>query len=119
VRNTGAAFGFMAGWKHSGLVMTSVSCIAIPLILAYFFLLPSQNRLSLFGLALIFGGALGNLVDRFRYGYVVDFIDWHYKDVHWPAFNIADSAISVAIFFLLIDFILDIHRESQEAKGPA
>ncbi len=55
------------------------------------------------GLALVLGGALGNLTDRFRFGYVVDFIDFHYRGWHWPAFNLADTVITLGVIVLLID----------------
>ena len=73
-----------------------------------------SSLLSLWGLALICGGALGNLVDRVRYGEVVDFIDWHWRGYHWPTFNIADGAITVGAILLLLSLL----RSPAEAGPP-
>ena len=63
----------------------------------------AQNKLFCFGLALVLGGALGNLYDRLTLGYVVDFLSFHINDLYWPAFNVADSAICVGVALLLMD----------------
>ena len=76
-------------------------------IAAYAWRLPLNSRLPLTGLALILGGALGNLVDRVRLGYVVDFIDVYWKRHHWPAFNVADSCITIGVTLLVLDMLLD------------
>lgn len=100
--NTGAAFSFLSnagGWQRWGL-----SLLALVLSVALTFWLRRLSRaevLSAVGLALIIGGAIGNLWDRLVYGYVVDFIDLYVADWHWPAFNIADSAITVGAALLV------------------
>jgi signal peptidase II len=103
VHNTGAAFSFLAdagGWQQwlfSALaVVISIVCIGM---------LAKSSRSdwrSALPLALIVGGALGNLIDRIRFGYVVDFVHWYWKGFHWPVFNLADSAISIAAVLLIV-----------------
>ena len=107
LRNTGAAFGFLAG-DRSALRMVFfllVSGIAIGCI---FYLLrnlrPGRNTETL-SLSFILGGAIGNLIDRLRMGEVIDFIDLHWHHVHWPAFNVADSAITIGVILLLFQMI--------------
>jgi signal peptidase II len=99
VHNPGGAFGFLA--TMSPLVRAAVfivfSLIAAGLILWFYLQTPLAQRLLAFGLALIFGGALGNLIDRVRFGVVIDFLDLYIGDLHWPAFNVADSAITVGV----------------------
>jgi signal peptidase II len=105
VKNTGMVFGLLnnmeGAWRMPLLV--GVSCVAILII----FHLLRQARPSAFllplSLSFILSGAIGNLLDRFRWGYVVDFINMHYHDKHWPTFNIADSAITVGIILLILD----------------
>ena len=105
VRNPGAAFGFLASaspaFRYTFFI--AVNILAITLILAYIrkSTLP-QYRLIL-GLALIMAGAVGNLIDRVRFGEVVDFLDFYIGTLHWPAFNVADSSITVGAFFLILD----------------
>ncbi|MFP4194272.1 MAG: signal peptidase II [Desulfosalsimonas sp.] len=98
-RNPGGAFGLFA--SNSGfylsLVFLVVTIAAMGLIIYLYSGLPAQSRLPAAGLALVFGGAAGNIIDRLRFGNVVDFIDVYVGDYHWPAFNIADSAISVGV----------------------
>lgn len=102
VHNTGAAFGFMSsasGWQN--IFFMAVAALASVLIVVMLWRL--QDRWVGTGLALILGGALGNLVDRVRHGYVIDFIDVYYGTWHWPAFNIADSAITIGAVLLIVD----------------
>ena len=99
VQNPGGAFGLLAG-QHStvrNLVFISVSVVALGLILHLYRTTPRTHTLLAAGFALIFGGAVGNLIDRIRFGQVVDFLDFYIGSLHWPAFNIADSAITVGI----------------------
>ncbi len=102
-RNTGAAFGFLGGnfstLKHY--FFTSVSVIALLAILFYLLRLKEQKTTEVIGLGLIFAGATGNLVDRLRFGRVVDFLYFHWHQYYWPAFNVADSAITVGAILLL------------------
>ena len=105
VYNKGAAFSFLsdhAGWQRY--FFTGVSVIASVFILWMLKRNPDQ-RLFCWSLALILGGAIGNLIDRVAYGHVIDFLDFHVQGWHWPAFNVADSAITVgAILFVLDEF---------------
>ena len=75
-----------------------------------------RHPLASLSLALILGGAVGNLIDRLRYGMVVDFLLVHVYQYHWPAFNVADSAISVGVGLMLLDMLLDWHRERKNVK---
>jgi signal peptidase II len=105
VRNTGAAFGILAGqesWRH--LFFQVVSVLALGAII-YLFWTSRRDRLALWGAALVFGGAAGNLVDRVRFGYVIDFLDFFIGRYHWPAFNVADSSITVGAFLLAVKFL--------------
>ena len=101
--NEGAAFSFLAGaggWQRfffSGIALTA-SAVIVYLLCKH----PAQ-KLFCFALALILGGALGNLYDRLTLGYVVDFLYFHYEQYYWPAFNLADSAITCGVALLLID----------------
>ena len=105
VYNKGAAFSFLSdqpGWQRY--FFTAVSVIASLFILWMLRRHPTQ-RLFCWALALILGGAVGNLIDRVAYGHVIDFLDFHVGGWHWPAFNVADSAITVgAILFVLDEF---------------
>ncbi len=109
VRNTGAAFGLGAD-TGSTLVplLLNVGAIGVfALVIVYSLRTTTRERLLQIGLHLIMGGAAGNLIDRFRFGYVVDFLDFFVvlggREHHWPAFNVADSAICVGIALLFID----------------
>ena len=99
VHNPGGAFGFLAtmGPQARGVIFILVSVLAVAVILWFYLQTPVQQRWLAFGFALIFGGAIGNLVDRLRFAAVIDFIDVYIGDLHWPAFNIADSAITVGV----------------------
>jgi signal peptidase II len=99
VQNPGGAFGFLAtlGPQARGVIFILVSVLAVAVILWFYMQTPVQQRWLSCGFALIFGGAIGNLVDRLRFGAVIDFIDVYIGDLHWPAFNIADSAITVGV----------------------
>ncbi len=105
VYNKGAAFSFLSdqpGWQRY--FFTGVSVIASVFILWMLKRNPDQ-RLFCWALTLILGGAIGNLIDRVAYGHVIDFLDFHVHGWHWPAFNVADSAITVgAILFVLDEF---------------
>jgi signal peptidase II len=115
VLNPGAAFGFLATLPESvrNPFFIAISAAAAVLILLYHVRYAQQRGLAGFALALILGGAVGNLLDRLRYGMVVDFLDVHIYQYHWPAFNIADSAISVGVALMLLDMVLDWHHEKQ------
>ncbi len=99
VHNPGGAFGFLSGMSADirGLLFVAVSLLAAGLILYFYWQTPVDQRVLAVGISLLFGGAIGNLVDRIRFGIVVDFLDLYAGDLHWPAFNVADSAITVGV----------------------
>jgi signal peptidase II len=104
VYNLGAAFSFLAdagGWQRSFFIVLS-SAVSLVLVV-WIWRLPPGARLLGSALALVLGGAVGNLVDRLAYGHVIDFIDLHAGGWHWPAFNVADSAITCGVLLLLFD----------------
>jgi signal peptidase II len=105
VRNTGAAFGIGANAESQvvPLLLNSGAILVFLIVVAYAMRSPATDRTLQVGLHLILGGAIGNLVDRFRFGYVVDFLDVYVRDHHWPAFNVADSAICIGIALLFLD----------------
>jgi signal peptidase II len=123
--NYGAAFSFLAdegGWQR---VFFAVIAAVVSVFLVFWILcIKTEKKLELAGLSLVLGGAIGNLWDRIYLGYVVDFIDWFYispgndclfffysifstQSCHWPAFNIADSAIMLGVAVLIIDMLLE------------
>jgi signal peptidase II len=110
VRNRGAAFSFLseASWRLPFFIgITLVAAIAI---LVAFHKLRDDQKLAQISLAMIFSGAIGNLIDRVRLGEVIDFLDVHWYRHHWPAFNMADSLICVGVFLLALDMLLDERR---------
>lgn len=117
VMNPGAAFSFLATLPDSvrNPFFIIVSVTAVILIIVYHTRHLQQHALASLSLSLILGGAVGNLIDRLRYGMVVDFLLVHVYQYHWPAFNVADSAISVGVGLMLLDMLLDWHRERRKA----
>jgi signal peptidase II len=107
VQNTGAAFGLLNGteFPYKAALMIGIAAIALVAIAAYATQLGFHERLARFGLALILGGAFGNLIDRAVAGYVVDFVDVYWGTAHFWAFNVADAAITVGAVFVLLDMI--------------
>jgi signal peptidase II len=107
VHNTGAAFGLLnaADFPYKPIVMISVAAVALIAIAAYATQLGFHERMARFGLALILGGAFGNLIDRAFAGYVVDFVDVYWRTTHFWAFNVADSAITIGAILVLLDMI--------------
>lgn len=110
VRNRGAAFSFLshASWRLPFFI--GVSIVAAIAILIAFFRLRNDQKLAQISLAMIFSGAVGNLIDRMRMGEVIDFLDVHWYQHHWPAFNVADSMICVGVFLLAIDMLREEKR---------
>ena len=105
--NTGAAFSFLSdagGWQRWFLI--GISSIVSIIIVVWIYNVLRKSRYLLFALSFILAGALGNLWDRLTLGYVVDFIEVHYQDLYWPAFNIADSSITIGAILLIIDTLL-------------
>ncbi len=107
VRNTGAAFGFLNGVNFPGkpLVIALVALVALVGVAAYAAHLPAEHRLARAGLMAVIGGAAGNLVDRLRQGYVVDFVDVYWRDWHFWAFNVADAAITIGVTIIILDLL--------------
>ena len=110
VRNRGAAFSFLsdASWRLPFFI--TVSIVAAVVILIAFRKLRDDQKFAQVALAMIFSGAIGNLIDRIRLGEVIDFLDVHWYRHHWPAFNVADSLICIGVFLLAIDMILEEKR---------
>ena len=111
VYNKGAAFSFLsdaAGWQTPALIVFALVAIGI---VGTFIVRSPGRRLLCTGLALILGGALGNLIDRLRFGQVVDFLDFHAQGWHWPAFNVADSAITLGAALIILEGFL--HHEGR------
>jgi signal peptidase II len=104
VRNTGAAFSFLSeagGWQRwffAGLAIIISMVIAV-----WLTRLKQHETVLAVALSLVLGGAIGNLIDRLAYGYVIDFLDVYYENWHWPAFNIADSAITLGVVLMLLE----------------
>jgi len=104
MHNTGAAFSLLVeagGWQRW--LFTGIAALASVIILIWLYKLPRYRLWALSGLSLILGGALANLWDRITLGYVVDFLDFYWGNYHWPAFNVADSAIVIGVSLLIID----------------
>jgi len=112
--NEGAAFSFLAnagGWQKW--FFTAITAIAV-IVISYLLTKHHRDKLFSFGLALVLGGAIGNLYDRLTLGYVVDFLYFHIDDLYWPAFNVADSAICIGVGILLLD---SFRKEKLAAKN--
>jgi signal peptidase II len=110
VHNKGAAFSFLSdasGWQRW--FFTGIGLVAAAVIL-WMLKSHSGQKLFAFALACILGGAIGNVIDRILYGYVVDFLDFHWAGSHFPAFNVADSAISIGAACLILDELLRVRR---------
>lgn len=114
LRNKGAAFGILANSAYRLPFFILVSAVAVLVIFVAVRRLREDQKFAAVSLALIFSGALGNLIDRVRLGEVIDFLDAHWFEHHWPAFNIADSAICVGVALLAIDML----REERKAAKP-
>ena len=110
VWNYGVSFGMFAGHRQP-LILTIISALIVTALLAR-----STHKVLSFGLAMVIGGAIGNIIDRLRFGAVADFLDFHVMGYHWPAFNIADSCIFIGVVLLCVHSML---AESQPVtKGP-
>lgn len=116
VRNKGAAFGILADSAFRIPFFIAVATLAAGGILWYLRSLRDDQKLLHFALALIFSGAVGNLIDRIRLGEVIDFIDVHWYQHHWPAFNVADSAICFGVGLLLLDMWRDERQKKKALK---
>ncbi|MCX5721391.1 MAG: signal peptidase II [Nitrospirae bacterium] len=119
IRNPGAAFGLLAGSSNAfRMVFFGVtSLIALALLGTILFRLPEKDWVGQLSISGVLGGAIGNLIDRLRYGEVIDFLDVYVNSYHWPAFNVADSAISVGVVFLIIHFAFEKKDEALLSQG--
>jgi signal peptidase II len=116
VYNKGAAFSMFAdapGWQTPLLIAFALAAAGI---VSYLIVRNPGKRLLCLGLALILGGALGNVIDRLRFGHVVDFLDFHAMGWHWPAFNVADSGITVGAVLLILDGFV---QHEKRASAPS
>ena len=114
VRNKGAAFGILADNAVRIPFFITVSIVAMLGIIWYLRQIRADQKLALFSLSLIFSGALGNLIDRIRLGEVIDFLDIFWQRHHWPAFNVADSAITVGVTLLFIEMWREDRNKAAE-----
>ncbi|MDA9297952.1 signal peptidase II [Pseudomonadales bacterium] len=117
LHNAGAAFSFLSdagGWQRGLLV--AVSPLVSAVIVVWLYRIKSSEKLLALALALILGGAIGNLIDRALVGYVVDFIVVHYQHYYFPAFNIADSAITIGAMVLILDTLIK-PKETSKVNG--
>lgn len=99
VWNRGVSFGMMNNLKHPEYILSGLALVIIAVLTGW--LMKSTRRISFIGIGIVIGGALGNMVDRFRFGAVADFLDFHVAGYHWPAFNIADAAICIGAALLV------------------
>lgn len=118
VRNTGAAFGILRdsweGFRQTFFMIMPV--VAMVVIVGILRGVANTDRLQVLALSLIFGGAVGNYIDRLRFGYVIDFLDFHLKDFYsWPSFNVADSAIVTGVCLLLL--LMSLNKQSKKAQA--
>lgn len=112
VRNYGAAFSFLhdaGGWQRY--FFTTIALVVSALILWWLYRSPKEQRLLPVAYSFILGGAIGNVIDRIMHGYVVDFLDFYVGTYHWPAFNIADSAIFIGAALLIADLFVNKEKE--------
>lgn len=120
VRNPGAAFGFLRDSPETfrTIFFLSVPPVVMLIILTMLYTTPNENRLQTFALSFVFGGAIGNYIDRIRFGYVVDFLDFHYKNFYtYPAFNVADIAIVTGVGFILLELIQEWRQGTASGSG--
>jgi signal peptidase II len=116
VRNTGAAFGLLNSVDFPGkpVVIAMVALVALLVMATYSAQLPAAHRLARTGLALVLGGAAGNLIDRVRQGDVVDYVDAYWGGWHFWAFNVADAAITIGVILIVLDLLRPPRTASQQ-----
>lgn len=109
ILNPGAAFGFLADQSETfrAIFFGAVSIIALTILIVFFRQTPADDTYSLLALSLLFGGAIGNMIDRVRLGEVVDFLDFYIGRYHWPAFNVADSAITIGVSIMMLHLFFE------------
>lgn len=116
--NRGAAFSLFSeagGWQRW--FLTTISAVVSVILLVWLWKTPAGGWRQSLSLSLVLGGAIGNLIDRVQLGYVVDFIDFHYRGSHFPAFNLADSAITLGMMLLIIDSIWPSHMRHGDVNS--
>ena len=117
--NQGAAFSFLhdaGGWQRW---FFSALALVVSVILVVWIARVSRQRLLASGLALVLAGAIGNLIDRVRFGYVVDFLSFHWNEHYFPAFNLADTAITIGAGLLLLDMLLNPHNHRDDKSSAS
>lgn len=114
VRNPGAAFGLFAQQSESfrSILFSSVSIVALLLLGAMIYQTPKEERGQIAAFSLLFGGAIGNTLDRIRMGEVIDFLDFYIGQHHWPAFNVADSAITIGTALLMFQMLIEKKKQA-------
>ncbi|MRR34352.1 signal peptidase II [bacterium] len=112
-RNPGAAFSFLSNSSFRLPFLITISLVASVAVIAIYRKLMPEQKLTALSLALILGGAVGNLIDRIRLGEVIDFLNVHWYQHYWPAFNVADSALCVGVGLLAVDMILEERRKKK------
>jgi signal peptidase II len=114
VRNKGAAFGILSSlpefWRSAFFIIVTIIAVIALIVL----IIKTHERLPVYAFSLIAGGAVGNVIDRIRYGEVVDFIQWYVKSYYWPSFNVADSAISIGVALLAIEMLFGQQQKQAE-----
>lgn len=116
IRNTGAVWGLLDRNNPTiTLILTLFSILAFLIMLWLFHRTHRVCRLELIGLSLIIGGALGNIIDRIRFGYVIDFIEFYYRSARFPTFNIADSSLTIGVTLLIISILF---KRCPDGKSP-
>jgi len=113
VRNTGGAFGIFGGEKGpvGSVLFVVASLIAVGILVILFLRVKEHEKTLAFSLTLLLSGAIGNLLDRLSYGEVIDFLDFYISPYHWPAFNVADSAISIGIGLMALELLIKEHKK--------
>lgn len=114
LRNKGAAFSFLANASWRIPFFITVTLVAAVVILVALSKLREDQRLTQAALAMVFSGAIGNLIDRVRLGEVIDFLDVYWRSYHWPAFNVADSLICVGVVLVALDMLREERRQAGE-----
>jgi signal peptidase II len=120
IRNPGAAFGFLANLSDHFrfYFFVIISVVALIFLWAFFLKTPQEDFWTQVGISLVVGGAIGNLIDRLRLGEVIDFLDFFIGSAHWPAFNVADSAISMGLTLLILQLFLRSRAEIVKNDPP-
>ena len=120
VRNPGGAFGIFGGAKGGigSTLFVIVSLVAVGILIFLFAKVREHEKNLTFSYALILSGAIGNLVDRFRFGEVIDFLDYYISSFHWPAFNIADAAICAGIGLMAIELLSKDTKKTPQSSAP-